>query len=100
MIFRNCAQIAKMEIDAIGDRIEKECSDDRLQAFLATWNPWIKHQKESQIPSYESLPIDKKTKPDEDSICPISQYTPEQPVSYIGTIYDYDSFIGYFKAVG
>jgi hypothetical protein len=100
MIFRGYAQIRDEQIDAIGTQIETECTEEKLESFLQKWNPWLKYQRESKIPSYEDLPVDEETKFKKGDICIISQEEPEKPVSYKGTVYNHEHFIDQFKTNG
>ena len=100
MIFRRCADITDAQIQEFGNQIEAACTDEKLNAYLETWSPWIKYKRKSNIPSYGQLPIDSETRVDDETICPISQDKPEKAVSYRGWIYDYEYFIGHYQANG
>ncbi len=100
MIFRGCAEITDAQIEQIGDQIEAEFSDEKLETYLLSWSPWQKFIRESKIPAYESLPFDPELKLDGEEICPISQDKPENPVFYLGQVYDYEGFIEHYKTNG
>jgi len=101
MIFRNCAQITDDELIAVGDAIEEEYSDEKLDEFLKTWSPWIEFlRKDETVANYDDLLVDDQAEINDDTICSILQEAPEQPVSYKGAIYDYDSFVHYYEVNG
>ncbi len=101
MIFRNCAQISDDKLIAVGDTIEEEYSEDKLEEFLKTWSPWVEFLKKNEtVPDYADLPIDDQAVINDDTNCPILQDVPKKPVSYKETIYDYDMFVGQYKASG
>ena len=39
MIFGACAQVTEAQLQAFGDEIEQECTNEKLEAFLQTWSP-------------------------------------------------------------
>jgi len=93
MFFRECAQVTTDQLNAFGDEIERECTDEKLEAFLQTWSPWIKFQKQAQvIPAYDDLPVADRELAEDDT-CAMTLCAPDQPVLYNGHVYDYDSFI-------
>jgi hypothetical protein len=100
MIFRGCAQITDEQINQAGDAVVKECTEEKLNNFLKSWSPWIKHQrKNSSVPAYEKLPAVGKPLESNDN-CPITQDIPKKPVLYDKTVYDYDEFIQCYRADG
>lgn len=86
MIFSNLAFITDEELQAIGDKIAKEGTEEMFEAFLASWVPW----RQFSIPSYEDLEEAPDYRMDPDVLCVISQQPPENPVLCHGNIYDYD----------
>jgi hypothetical protein len=100
MIFRGCAQITDEQINQAGDAVVKECTEEKLNNFLESWSPWIKHQrKNSSVPAYEALPVVERELESNDK-CPITQDIPEKPVLYGNTVYDYDPFIQCYRTSG
>lgn len=98
MIFRRCAQVTDAQLEAFGDEIEQACTDEKLEAFLKTWSPWLKFQRQL-VPSYEELAITDRELA-EDDICVFSQCAPEQPVFYNGHVYDYEDFAQQYRTDG
>jgi len=98
MIFRGCAQITSEKIQAAGTAILEECDDERLEAFLKTWSPWMKFQR-SLVPAYETLPLADRVLGNEEC-CLITQEIPENPVLYNGQVYDYEAFVGWYRTTG
>ncbi len=101
MIFRNCADVTDQKIKEYGDTIEEECTEEKLNTYLESWNPWVKLQKSKvKVPLYDELPLDNKEYKKDDFFCIFLQDKPERPVSYKGFIYDYKMFIGWYKTNG
>jgi hypothetical protein len=98
MIFRGCAQVTDAQLKAFGDEIELVCTDEKLEAFLQTWSPWIKFQRQL-VPSYEELAIADRELADDD-ICVFSQCAPDQPVFYNGHVYEYVDFVQQYRMNG
>ncbi len=100
MIYRSCADVTDEKIELMGNEIEKNYTKEKLKNFLKTWSPWIKFQRKQSIPSYETLEPDTENKVEKNTICPITQEAPENPVSYNKTIYNYDDFIKHYNTNG
>ncbi|HEX4839327.1 MAG TPA: NEL-type E3 ubiquitin ligase domain-containing protein [Rhabdochlamydiaceae bacterium] len=100
MIFRGCAQITDAQIQQAGDAVVIECTEEKLNAFLKNWGPWIAHQrKNGPVPAYEDLPaISRKLEKGE--VCPITQDIPEKPVLCGSAVYDYDVLIHCYRTTG
>ena len=100
MIFRRCAQISDKKLRAIGDAIEKACTKEAQEAFLATWSPWIAYKrKQKPVIAYADIPTTDRLCEDSD-ICPITQERPTQPVFLDGCVYDYDALVQCFRKTG
>ena len=100
MLFRGCAQVSSEQLQAFGDEIEQECTDEKLEAFLQTWSPWVKFQKQAQvIPAYEELTVADRELTDDDT-CVITLCAPDEPVLYNGRVYDYGSFVYQYQTDG
>jgi hypothetical protein len=100
MFFRGCAQVTSEQLQAIGDQIEQACTDEKLEAFLQIWSPWIKFQKQAQvIPAYEELAVADRELADDDT-CVITLCAPDQPVLYKGRVYDYGALIYQYRTSG
>jgi hypothetical protein len=100
MIFRRCTQITDDQIQEMGNKIEEECTEEKLSIFLETWSPWQSHQRRKGIPEYETLSIAAGRELAEDDICVFTQDKPEKPVLYDDHIYDYEAFIEQYKVNG
>ena len=100
MIFRRCAQVTDEQINQAGDAVLSECTEEKLNSFLKSWSPWIKHQrKTASIPAYEALPFTAR-KLGSSEICPITQDVPEKPVLCGNAVYEYDALIHYYRIDG
>ncbi len=100
MFFRGCAQVTTDQLNVFGDEIERACTDEKLEAFLQTWSPWIKFQKQAQsIPTYEELPIANREL-SEDDTCVITLCAPDEPVLYNGHVYEYEAFVYQYRTNG
>ncbi len=97
MIFWNMTKMSQQEINSYGDEIEQEFSEEKLEAFLKTWGPWQNHLRQ-YVPPYEELPTTEEKPLNE--TCIISQDTPVKPVIYKKNLYDYDSFLCWYRANG
>ncbi len=91
MIFRQSAQITDTQIQAHGDEILRACSEERVEAYLKTWDPWMKHQRRLSVTPYKELPMEPGIRKKEE--CIISCCVPEEPVLYNGKVYDYATFV-------
>lgn len=81
MIFRTDIKLSDQEIDEIGERILRECTDDNIKDYLMNWEPWQKYLRTQDIQiSYESLEPIKLENPLEPISCPISMEEPKEPV--------------------
>jgi len=100
MIFRGCAQVTDAQIKQAGDAVVRECTEEKLNAFLKNWGPWIAYQrKNGPVPAYEDLPaISRKLEKGE--VCPITQDIPEKPVLCGNAVYDYDMLIHCYRTSG
>jgi len=88
MLFRRCASVSDREIEAVGQRIEQECTRERVYQFLASWDPWARHNRRKAIPSYEDLLIDPV--PLQRPVnCEILYAEAPKPVRYNQNIFDY-----------
>ncbi len=95
MIFRTLAHVTDIQIAAAGTNVETECTDAKLNAFLETWSPWMKHQRSLLVPAYEKLEVtDRKLKNDE--TCLIGGVLTQQPVLYNNTVYEYAAFVKWY----
>jgi hypothetical protein len=100
MTFRRCAEITDEQINQAGDAVVKECTEEKLNNFLKSWSPWIKHQrKNSSVPAYEALPVVARELESNDK-CPITQDIPEKPVLCGNAVYDYDPLIQCYRTSG
>jgi len=97
MIFRGCAQITSEGIQAAGTAILEECDDAKLNAYLATWAPWMKFQR-NFVPAYDTLPLTDRVLGNEE--CLITHEISENPVLYNGQVYDYEAFVGWYRMTG
>jgi hypothetical protein len=95
MIFRRCADITDEQIADFGDQIALACTEEMLTAYLKGWSPWIKHERRTSVPAYDSLPLVPNPDGIDDS-CLISGDVPTQPVLYAGNLYDYASFVKWY----
>ena len=91
MIFRRCAQITDEKLQAIGDVILKECTPKRIEAFLSTWDPWIRHQRKLSVSPYDTLPVAEAEGVKQE--CVITRCPTDWPVMYNEQVYDYKSFV-------
>ena len=77
-----------------GTNVETECTDAKLNAFLETWSPWMKHQRSLLVPAYEKLEVtDRKLENDE--TCMFGGLL-TQPVLYNNTVYEYATFVKWY----
>lgn len=98
MIFRRCAQISDKKIQEIGDELELLCTAQVLEIFLLKWSPWLTFQRrQTFIVSYEEI-TSTNIVCDNETICPITNDHPLQPVFLDGVIFEYKALIEcYFK---
>ncbi len=89
MRFRDLANISNEDIDAIGIKLLRECTDERLDAYLKTWGPWTTFKRRTALLPYDKLP---KAACKKERTCCIMQTPTKQPVEYLGNIYDYKTF--------
>ena len=98
MIFRRCAHVSDEKLEAVGDEIVKEVTDEKVEAFLKDWDPWKKHLRREAVQSYEDIPQTDDTP--ESWECPISavDFGPdgdaedELPVLYEKVVYNFEHF--------
>ncbi len=48
MIFKECAQVTDDQLKTFGDEIEHACTDEKLEAFLKNWNPWVMFDRKTE----------------------------------------------------
>ncbi len=96
MYFHACAQISDKVLDEIGNTILKECTEEKLDAFLETWTPWILQQKRKAFPDYETLEEVAST----ETICCLTQEPSSELIMYGDNVYDYNSFKRCFELDG
>jgi hypothetical protein len=62
-----------------------------LDAYLSSWEPWLKFQRERAVVRYEDLRIDQSHYTS--TTCTITDETLTQPIIYDGLVYNYANFI-------
>ncbi|MBS0635454.1 MAG: hypothetical protein JSR37_08340 [Verrucomicrobia bacterium] len=99
MVFARCVGVPVAEIESAVAEILQECSEKRKEQFLSSWQPWMDFQRAHEVvPTYDEL--EKVAMAPSESLCPISQEPPAQPVIYESTLYDYDHFIDNYRKSG
>jgi len=91
MIFRRCAGATKEQIQAYGDAIEKEYTEEKLDNFLKIWSPWLKHCRREEVPPYKELESISSVKKEHE--CCILGVETDTPVEYGGNVYAYNAFV-------
>jgi E3 ligase-like protein (putative virulence factor) len=102
MSFRRCSQVTDKQINQARDAVLSECTEEKLNNFLKSWSPWIKHQKKTAtVPAYEDLPVTARNLASSD-ICPITRDVPVKPVlcGNVNVVYDYDALVQCYRTNG
>ena len=90
MLFRGCAAVSDQQIFAVGQRVLTECTEGRVNEFLASWDPWTRHIRRKAIPAYENIQADPS--PVNGPIqCEILSDDTLKPVRHNQNIFDYDT---------
>ncbi|MGH2613591.1 MAG: NEL-type E3 ubiquitin ligase domain-containing protein [Rhabdochlamydiaceae bacterium] len=93
MIFKNYAQVTDEQLAQVGNVINQEYTEEKLDQFLLSWSPWIRHKRRISVPVYDELPsvelqvLEFGVEGQEDS---------KKLVLYKSKAYDYDFFSNWY----
>jgi hypothetical protein len=90
MLFRGCAGVSDQQIFAVGQRVLTECTEERVNEFLASWDPWTRHTCRKAIPAYENIQAD-PSHVNGPIQCEILSDDTLKPVRHNQNIFDYDT---------
>ena len=88
MIFRECANISDQQINDVGQEILRNCTEEKINQFLQSWEPWKRHIRRKIIPDYESLNL---LNIQQAVPCEILHETTSQMVQCNHNIFDYQA---------
>ena len=97
MIFRGCANVTDEQMDEAGNYIlaEYKRNPGAFETYLSQMPIWQQHLRRQEVRDYryETLPPATISEQGDvnlkEAICPITQYSPKQPVLYNGILYEY-----------
>ena len=91
MLFRGCAGVSDEKIAAIGQKILRESTKERIDQFLACWDPWNRHNRRKALPAYEELPLE--ATPTQGPVqCTVLQEKAAMPVRHGQNVFGYEAF--------
>ena len=91
MLFRGCAGVSDEKIAATGQKILRESTKERIDQFLACWDPWTRHNRRKALPAYEELLLE--ATPTQGHVqCNILQEEADLPVRHGQNVFGYDAF--------
>lgn len=91
MLFRGCAGVSDEKIAATGQKILRESTKERIDQFLACWDPWTRHNRRKGLLAYEELPLE--AMPTQGPVqCIILQEEAAMPVRHGQNVFGYDAF--------
>ncbi|WP_163373204.1 NEL-type E3 ubiquitin ligase domain-containing protein [Endozoicomonas acroporae] len=88
MLFRACSRVSQWHINQAAMEIEQHCSEDALEGFLRTWEPWQKYLRSLSVPAFEQLQPRVVARIRE---CPFCLDKTDQMVVFDDDHYDYHS---------
>ena len=90
MLFRGCSNVSNDDIETVRQRVIQECTEERLEQFFKSWDPWIRHLRRKALPKYEELLLNPK--PLEGPVqCEILYAKTSHPVQHGQNVFDYDT---------
>ena len=90
MLYRGCSNVSDEDIETIRQRVMQDCTEERLDHFFKSWDPWIRHTRRKDLPKYEELLLNPE--PVEGPVeCEILCDETEHPVQHGQNVFDYDT---------